>query len=125
MRTTKEVAFPAFLLFVLTLLPLQTLFCQTEFPPDIQRIKQRGTFIVAMTAADQPPFFYKNSDGQLAGLDVDISKAIAEGLGVRLVFDRSAASFNDLIPIVAGGRADAAISKLSRTLSRAQRVSFS
>jgi len=115
----------AFLLFLFALLPVHFLLSQSEYPPDIQRIKDRGSFIVAMTAADQPPFFYKNSNGQLAGLDVDISKAIADGLGVKLVFDRSAPSFNDLIPIVASGRADAAISKLSRTLSRAQRVSFS
>jgi len=110
---------------MLALLPSALLFSQNDYPPDIQRIKQRGSFIVAMTAADQPPFFYVNKEGKLEGLDVDIAKAIAEGLGVKLAYNRNAASFNDLIPIVASGKADAAISKLSRTLSRAQIVSFS
>jgi len=125
MRTDLRVALLSFLLPVLMTIPAETLFSQSAYPPDIQRIKDRGTFIVAMTAADQPPFFYQNSEGQLAGLDVDISKAIAEGLGVKLAFNREAASFDGLIPIVASGEADAAVSKLSRTLSRAQRISFS
>jgi ABC-type amino acid transport substrate-binding protein len=97
---------------------------QQSYPPDIQRIKDRGEFIVAMTAEDQPPFYYTNSRNELAGLDVDISKSIAESLGVKVRFNRVAKSFEDLIPMVTGGRADAAISKLSRTPSRAQIVSF-
>jgi ABC-type amino acid transport substrate-binding protein len=78
-----------------------------------------------MTTEDEPPFYYTNHDGKFVGLDVDIAKAIAEGLGVQPVFDRSAASFNDLVPIVVSGKADAAISKLSITLSRALEASFS
>jgi polar amino acid transport system substrate-binding protein len=97
---------------------------QTAYPPDIQRIKDRGEFIVAMTATDQPPFYYVNAKKELAGLDVDISKSIAESLGVKVVFNRDAKSFGDLIPIVASGKADAAISKLSRTTARAQIVAF-
>lgn len=125
MRNTMKATCSVLLLFVLALIPAKTVFSQSNYPPDIQRIKQRGTFIVAMTATDEPPFFYKNSDGQFVGLDVDISKAIAKGLGVKVVFNRSAKSFNDLIPIVVSGKADAAISKLSITLSRAEQVSFS
>ncbi|HUX50077.1 MAG TPA: ABC transporter substrate-binding protein [Spirochaetia bacterium] len=116
------------IVILIAVFPLGFLSAQNNhivYPPDIQRIKDRGAFIVAMTAEDQPPFFYRNSKGKLEGLDVDIAQAIANGLGVRLEFNRSAQSFNDLIPIVASGKADAVISKLSRTLSRAQLVSFS
>lgn len=97
---------------------------QSTYPPDIQRIKDRGEFVVAMTATDQPPFYYLNKDHELSGLDVDIAKSIAESLGVKVRFNREAQSFGDLIPIVASGKADAAISKLSRTVARAQIVSF-
>jgi polar amino acid transport system substrate-binding protein len=100
------------------------LFSQTAYPPDIQKIKDRGELIVAMTATDQPPFYYVNSKNELAGLDVDISKYIADSLGVKVSFNREAKGFGDLIPIVAGGTADAAVSKLSRTTARAQLVSF-
>jgi polar amino acid transport system substrate-binding protein len=97
---------------------------QPAYPPDIQKIKDRGEFVVAMTATDQPPFYYTNAKKELAGLDVDIARAIAASLGVRVRFNRDARSFGDLIPIVATGRADAAISKLSRTPARAQLVGF-
>ena len=95
------------------------------YPPDIQRIKDRGELLVALTAPDQPPFYYINKQGKLAGLDVDIATAIATSLGVKVSFNREAKSFGDLIPIVASGRVDAVISKLSRTTARAQMVAFS
>ncbi len=98
---------------------------ENQYPPDIQRIKDRGEFIVVMTAADQPPFYYVNGGGKLAGLDVDIATAVATSLGVKVVFNREAKSFGDLIPVITSGRADAAISKLSRTAARAQMVAFS
>ncbi len=97
---------------------------QTAYPPDIQRIKDRGEFIVAMTATDQPPFYYVNAKNELVGQDVDIAKAIADSLQVKVSFNRDAKSFGDLIPVVASGKADAAISKLSRTMARAQVVLF-
>jgi polar amino acid transport system substrate-binding protein len=98
---------------------------ESQYPPDIQRIKDRGEFIVVMTAADQPPFYYINGEGKLAGLDVDIATAIASSLGVKASFNREAKSFGDLIPLITSGKADAAISKLSRTTARAQMVAFS
>jgi ABC-type amino acid transport substrate-binding protein len=106
------------------ILGVAPLFSQTAYPPDIQKIKDRGELIVAMTATDQPPFYYVNSKNELAGLDVDIAKYIADSLGVKVSFNREAKGFGDLIPIVAGGMADAAVSKLSRTTARAQLVSF-
>jgi polar amino acid transport system substrate-binding protein len=111
--------------FAAAILPGTPLSGQGEYPPDIERIRDRGELIVAMTATDQPPFYYVRGDKEYAGLDVDISKEIAAGLGVKLSFNREAKSFGDLVPIVASGKADAVISKLSRTVARAQMVSFS
>jgi polar amino acid transport system substrate-binding protein len=93
--------------------------------PDIQRIKNRGVLIVALHSVDQPPFFFIDKKNELAGLDIEISKGIASGLGVKVEFNRKAKSFNDLIDIVDRGEADLVISKLSRTLSRAQIINFS
>jgi polar amino acid transport system substrate-binding protein len=92
--------------------------------PDIKAILDRGELIVAMTAADQPPFYYVGSDGQLAGLDVTLARDIAARLGVKASFNRSPKSFNEVVELVAQGGADVAISKLSRTLVRAQMVRF-
>ncbi|WGK70063.1 ABC transporter substrate-binding protein [Candidatus Haliotispira prima] len=119
-----------FLLF--TLIPAAELFSQ---PEDIivqqatvkylDRIKAKGHLIVAMISRDQYPFFYTTDEGSLVGLDVDIAKKLAASIGVQLKIDRSAASFNGLIPLVESRKVDIALSKLSRTLSRSQKVLFS
>jgi ABC-type amino acid transport substrate-binding protein len=92
--------------------------------PDIKVILDRGELIVAMTAADQSPFYYVGPDGQLAGLDATLARDIAFRLGVKASFNRSPKSFNEVVELVAQGGADIAISKLSRTLIRAQMVRF-
>ncbi len=91
--------------------------------PDIARIVNRGELIVAMLGVDSPPFFYTRN-GELVGLEVDLAKAIAQELKVKVRFDRSAQTFNEVIAVVARQEADLGISKLSRTLARAQTISF-
>lgn len=91
--------------------------------PDIARIVSRGELVVAMLGVDTPPFFYEKN-GQLVGLEVDLAKAIAKELGVNVRFNRTAKSFNAVVDTIARGEADIAVSKLSRTLARAQVISF-
>jgi polar amino acid transport system substrate-binding protein len=91
--------------------------------PDIARIVNRGELVVAMLGVDTPPFFYTKNN-ELVGLEVDIAKAIAKELKVSVRFDRSAQTFNEVIGVVARQEADLGISKLSRTLARAQTISF-
>ncbi|MDH4400128.1 MAG: transporter substrate-binding domain-containing protein [Burkholderiaceae bacterium] len=122
-------------IFVLTLLLVCTLGGQAfgqgaaavsaTYPPDIQKIKDRGQLVVAMLARDLIPMFMSDSNGKLYGNDVDLAKAIADALGVGLTFDRSAQTFNGVVDIVASGQADIGLSALSRTLARAERVQFS
>jgi ABC-type amino acid transport substrate-binding protein len=97
----------------------------SQMPPDIEKIKQRGKIVVAMLGKDVPPFFMKHKDGGFYGLDVKLAEGIAAELGVELEFNRSAMSFNDVVQEVIEGRADLAISKISRTLARGQKVLFS
>lgn len=97
----------------------------SPMPPDIEKIKQRGKIVVAMLGKDVPPFFMKHKDGGFYGLDVKLAEGIAAELGVELEFNRSAMSFNDVVQEVIEGRADLAISKISRTLARSQKVLFS
>ncbi len=94
-------------------------------PPDIQRILDRGTLTVAVLGQDNPPFFMALEDRQLGGLDIQIAQALATQLGVTLKIDRSAQTFDDVVDTVYRLEADLAISKISRTLKRAQRVRFS
>ncbi len=97
---------------------------RTEMPPDIQRILDRGKLIVALLGTDNPPFFM-DGDTTPAGLDIKIAQGLAEALDVDLEFNRSAETFNEVVDQVYQLKADIAISKLSRTLSRAKRVRFS
>jgi polar amino acid transport system substrate-binding protein len=91
--------------------------------PDIARIVTRGELVVAMLGVDTPPFFYEKN-GELVGLEVDLAKAMAKELGVKVRFNRSAKNFNATVDLVAKGEADMAISKISRTLARTQIISF-
>lgn len=93
--------------------------------PDIARIVDRGELVVAMLNVDTPPFFYFDDSGKWVGLEVDLAQALASELGVKLHVNREAATFNAVVDLVARGEADIAISKLSRTLGRAQTIAFS
>lgn len=101
-----------------------TLSPRSEMSPDIQRILDRGSLIVALLGTDNPPFFMGDTR-QLEGLDIKIAQGLADALGVDLDFNRSAETFNEVVDKVYQLEADIAISKLSRTLSRAKRVRFS
>ncbi|RJF89011.1 amino acid ABC transporter substrate-binding protein [Oleomonas cavernae] len=91
----------------------------------IERIRQKGVLTVAMFAEDVPPFFYKDQGGRLVGIDPGLAEDIASKLGVQLVFNRSATTFDGVVDEVEAGRADIAVSLLSDTLDRARRVNFS
>ncbi len=95
-----------------------------QYPPDIQRIKERGKLVVAMFKEDIPPFFMHDEQGRFYGLDVDMAWDIADKLGVEVEFNREASSFGQIIEIVASHEADVGISWLSRTLERAEKVRF-
>lgn len=105
--------------------PLQDHLDPPIMAPDIQRILEQGQLRVAVLGQDNSPFFMTLKDGQLGGLDLHIAQALADQLGVKLVLTRSAQTFDDVVNTVYLQQADLAISKISRTLKRAQRVRFS
>lgn len=104
--------------------PVTDLDCSNP-PPDIQRIRDRGKLIVAVLGVDNPPFFMTLADGSLGGLDIELAKALAQQLEVDLEINRSAQTFDQVVDQVYRLEADLAISKISRTLNRGQRVRFS
>ena len=91
----------------------------------LERIQEKGSLTVAMFGEDVPPFFYTDDTGELAGIDPNLARDIAAKLGVRVVFDRSATTFDGVVDKVRVGGADIAVSLLSDTLERAAHVSFS
>jgi len=122
LRNKKQAAYYLFSVFCL-LLVTSTVFAQ-QFAPDIQRIIDKKMIIIAMLEKDQPPFFMKNEDDSLVGFDVELARGIAKELGVKAVFNRTSKTFDGTVDLVVNRQADIAISKLSITLSRAQKVLF-
>ena len=101
------------------------LFAEAEhLPPDIQNILSRGQLVVAIIDQDIPPFILKEKNG-LDGYDIAIAHHMAKHLGVSVVFNRKAKTFDGVIEQLINHKADIAISLLSRTLPRALKVNFS
>jgi polar amino acid transport system substrate-binding protein len=92
---------------------------------DIEQIKAKGKFVIAMVNKNNPPFFSEGQDGKLVGTDVEIGQAIADSLGIKVEFLRKAQTFDEVVETVYRGEADLAISKLARSMPRAQKVLFS
>lgn len=106
-----------------TILPANS--SQTRFPRDIQKILDNGKLRIAMYFEDVPPFFMTTQSGEFIGIDVVLSKNIAELLGVEVEFLREAKTYDQIVDLVDQRNADIAISVLSNTLERAMRVNFS
>jgi polar amino acid transport system substrate-binding protein len=96
----------------------------TDFPPDLQRIKDRGELLVAAYAGDIPPFLFIDATGELAGVDVDVAQSLAAALGVRLRFLRTADRFDELTQVLLDRKADVVISAFSRSVKRALSLRF-
>ncbi len=81
-----------------------------------------GTLTVA-TSPDYPPF-ENLENGEYVGLDIEIAKAIAEKLGLKVEF--KTLQFDAIIPaIAAGGQADIGISGFTVDPERAKEIDFS
>ncbi len=82
--------------------------------------KDENTLVVA-TSADYPPFeFYK--DGQIVGFEMDLIRAIAKEMNKEIVIKDM--SFDSLIGGLQSGRIDIAISAISETPDRKEKVDF-
>jgi len=92
---------------------------------EIKAILDRGYIVFGMAIVDQKPFKYIDAaSGELIGLDVEIAYAIANRMGVKAVFNRSATSFDGVVQLVVDKKADIALSKLSLTTRRAELARF-
>ncbi|MFZ0929090.1 MAG: transporter substrate-binding domain-containing protein, partial [Syntrophobacteraceae bacterium] len=95
-----------------------------DYPPDIRKIIDRGKLIVAVYHRDRAPFFMRDSEGGLYGVDIHLTGEIAAKLGVKVEFNCHPTTFNEVVDTVARHEADIGIGSLSCTLERAKRVSF-
>lgn len=89
----------------------------------VAEVKKKGVLVLG-TDPTFAPFEFKGADGQIQGFDIDIARAVAKDLGVRL--EIRAVGFGSLMPqSVTSGRVDMALSGITITDERAKVVSFS
>lgn len=87
----------------------------------LRGIQNAGKLVIgtALTA----PFEFRDAQGKLQGLDVELAEAIAKKLGVTIEWKESA--FADVIPAVMEGKVDMAIAGMYITPKRLESVDMS
>ncbi len=74
------------------------------------------------TNAAFPPYEYTDENNEVAGIDADIAKAVADKLGMELQITDMA--FDSLIPAVQGGSIDIVLAGMTVTPERQEAVAF-
>ena len=110
-------------LISLILVTVLALSVSGAFAEDLlDTIKTRGTLVIA-TEGNWSPWTYHDESGELVGLDVEIGKLIAEGLGVTAEFQET--DWDSILAGVDSGRFDIACNGVGYTETRAEKYSFS
>ncbi|NLL93187.1 MAG: ABC transporter substrate-binding protein/permease [Clostridiales bacterium] len=87
-------------------------------PKDVSR--DNGTLIVATNAAFPPYEFY--SEGKVTGLDMDLSQAVCDILGMKLQIEDM--EFDSIIVAVTSGKADVGVAGMTVTEDRLKNIDF-
>lgn len=87
----------------------------------LDRVRAKGE-VVDVLVNDYPPFGFINDNNELDGFDVDVAKAFAEKLGVKLKLETP--GWEAIIGGKWAGRWDVAISSATPTEERAKVVNF-
>lgn len=96
---------------------------KVKLPPARSVLDQvRRAGVLRVGVVEQIPWTFTNRSGQLAGFEVDVARALASDLGVRLELVR--ASSNGIADDVAGGHADIGAAGLWYSPQRALVVNY-
>lgn len=87
----------------------------------MERIIKKGEVAVG-TSGTQPPMSATNKKGELIGMDVDLSRAMADAMGVKLKF--VPVPFAELLPALEAGKVDMVLSGMTITAERNKKVAF-
>jgi len=87
----------------------------------LSSILKRGELRVGTTGT-QPPFSMKSKSGELIGYEIDLAKALAKNMGVKLKLVEL--PFSDLLGALKAGKIDAVMSGMTMTPERNLEVLF-
>lgn len=104
-------------------LVLAALVTSSAFAASVAEVQKKGVLVLG-TDPSFAPFEFKSDKGEVQGFDVDIARAVAGDLGVKLKVQ--SVGFDALMPnAVTSGRVDMAMSGITITPERGKVVSFS
>jgi polar amino acid transport system substrate-binding protein len=110
------------LLFSLLILAVHsTAAVAADGTPVMTRIQKSGELVLG-TSANMNPMTFKQSDGTLAGLDIDLARLMANAMEVKLV--TKVMPFKDLIPALRSGEVDVVLSNMTINPARNMNVAF-
>jgi len=89
--------------------------------PVMDRIIKKGELVIGTSGA-QPPMTATTKKGELIGLDIDISRAMADSMGVKTKFITM--PFAKLLPALEANQVDIILSGMTITPKRNQLVAF-
>ena len=89
--------------------------------PVLSRIQKSGNLVLG-TSGTMPLMSEKTMTGEVIGYDIDMAKALAESMGVKLV--TKVIPFDELIPALESGKVDIVLSNMTMTVDRNMRVAF-
>ncbi len=87
-----------------------------------EAMRNAGVLRLSVNATYAPMEYHDPETGELKGLDIDLAQALAQRLGVKIVW--SDVAFAELIPALQTQRADFIISGISDRASRRQTADF-
>jgi polar amino acid transport system substrate-binding protein len=87
----------------------------------LEKIKRSGE-LLAGVRPDGPPLGFRDEKGEFAGFGVDVAKAVAQKLGVKVTFVPSNSSTR--IPLLTSGRIDAEFGSTTPTRDREDVADF-
>ena len=93
----------------------------TATSPVLDRIAMNGELVVG-TAASMPPLNMTTKEGDIIGMEIDLAKAMADSMGVKLRLE--AMQFHELLPALEAGKIDMILSGMTITPQRNMKVAF-
>lgn len=87
------------------------------------RIADASRPLVMVTHPVEPPFSYRDENGALVGIDIDLGRRIAAKMGRKLVIE--GVEFSEILSRLKEGSADMGIATLTITEARRHDVDFS
>lgn len=117
-------AFKKIAAMILVLVIMVSMFgsCAAKEKGALERIKEAGE-LVMLTNAAFAPFEYLDADGNVAGVDVELSQAIADEIGVKLTVQDM--DFDLIVDAIKNGKGDIGAAGITANDERKKSVDFS